>query len=67
MREKRPETPLLSKTTPSPANPARKLDILLHNGHALGVQRAEIRVFEQMHQKRFGGFLQGLNGVGLPP
>jgi hypothetical protein len=27
---------------------------------------AQIRILKQMHEKRFGGFLEGLNGVRLP-
>lgn len=30
------------------------------------MNRAQIRILKQMHQKRLGGFLKGLDGVGLP-
>lgn len=28
---------------------------------------AQIRILEQVHEKGFGGFLQGLDGLALPP
>lgn len=56
----------LTKTTPRPANPARKLDILLHDGHALRVDGAQIRVFEQVDQECLRCFLECLDGVRLP-
>ena len=42
-----------SKPTPSPSYPSRQLDILLHNGDSFGMYGAQVRVLEQMNQKRF--------------
>ena len=38
---------------------SRQLDILRHDGDSLGVDRAQVGVFEQANQVRFGRFLQG--------
>lgn len=58
-----PKRTTSTKPTPRPADPARKLDILLHDGHALGVDSAQIRVFEKVHQEGLGCFLECLDGV----
>jgi len=44
---------------------ARQLDVLGHDGHALGVDGAKIRVLEQTNQVGLGRFLQSSNGRGL--
>jgi hypothetical protein len=55
-----------AKTTPSPANPTRKLDILLHYRNSFGVDGAKIRVFEQVNQKGLSSFLERLDCMRLP-
>ena len=58
-----PQTPSFNvsgnstKTTPSPSNPPRQLNILLHNGDSFCMNSAQIRILEQMHQKGFSSFL----------
>ena len=37
---------------------ARQLDVLRHDGDALGVNRAQVGVFEQTDQVGLGGFLK---------
>ena len=44
---------------------SRQLDILRHDGDSLGVDRAQVGVFEQANQVRFGRFLQGQDRGGL--
>ena len=44
---------------------SRQLDILRHDGDSLGVDRAQVGVFEQANQVRFGRFLQGQHRGGL--
>ena len=44
---------------------ASQLDVLGHDGHTLGVDGAQVRVFEQTHQVSFAGFLQGHDGGAL--
>ena len=39
-----------------------QLDVLRHNGHALGVDGAQVRVLEEADQVGLGGFLQGQDG-----
>ena len=41
------------------------MDILRHDGDSLGVDRAQVGVFEQANQVRFGRFLQGQDRGGL--
>jgi hypothetical protein len=43
---KSPHTLQSAQTSPHTADPPRELNILLHNGHALGVDRAQIRILE---------------------
>ena len=45
---------------------ARKLNVLGHDGHALGVNRAEVRVFEQPDQMVLACLLQRLDRPALP-
>ena len=44
---------------------SRQLDILRHDGDSLGVDGAQVGVFEQANQVRFGRFLQGQDRGGL--
>ena len=41
------------------------MDILRHDGDSLGVDRAQVGVFEQANQVRFGRFLQRQDRGGL--
>lgn len=56
-----------SKPSPGAADSSCQLDVSLHDGDSLRMYGAQIGVVEQMHQKRLGGFLQGQQGVRLPP
>ena len=47
------------------ADAAGELDVLGHDRHALGVDGAQVGVFEEPHEVRLGGFLQRQNGVRL--
>lgn len=47
----------LAQVAPSSADASCELNVLLHNGDALGVDGAEVGVFEQTHEVGFGGFL----------
>ena len=42
-----------------------KLDVLGHDGDALGVDGAQVGVFEESDQVGLGGFLKGHDGRGL--
>eukprot|EP00964_Phaeocystis_antarctica_P113979 scaffold77957_cov68-Phaeocystis_antarctica.AAC.3 len=42
-----------------------QLDVLGHDGHALGVDRAQVGVLEEANQVRLGGLLEGDNGRRL--
>jgi hypothetical protein len=44
---------------------AGELDVLRHDGHALGVDRAQVGVLEEADQVRLGGLLQGDDGRRL--
>jgi len=44
---------------------SRQLDILRHDGDSLGVDGAQVGVFEQANQVRFGRFLQRQDRGGL--
>ena len=46
-------------------DPASQLNVLGHDGHALGVDCAQVRVFEEADQVGFAGFLQGHDGAAL--
>ena len=43
--------------SPLAADTARELDVLRHDGHALRVDRAQVRVLEQAHQVRLARLL----------
>lgn len=58
--------PRLTQTTPDTPDASSKLDILLHDGHALGMDGTEIGVLEKMDQKRLGGFLKSQDRMRLP-
>ena len=47
------------------ADAAGQLDVLGHDGDALGVDRAQVGVLEQADQVRLRSLLQGGNGAGL--
>jgi histone H3/H4 len=47
------------------ADAAGQLDVLGHDGHALGVDRAQVRVLEQTHQVGLASLLQGHHGAAL--
>lgn len=38
----------------------------MHNGYPLGVDGEEVGVFKEVDKESLGGFLEGLNGLGLP-
>ena len=42
-----------------------QLDVLGHDGHALGVDGAQVGVLEQAHQVGLGGLLQRQHRLGL--
>jgi hypothetical protein len=44
---------------------AGQLNVLGHDGHALGVDGAQVGVLEQAHQVSLGGLLQGQQGGAL--
>lgn len=44
---------------------AGKLDVFGHDGHTLGVDGAQVRVFEKTDQVGLAGFLQGHDGRAL--
>lgn len=56
----------LAQTTPDTTDSSSQLDILLHDGDALRVDGAQVRVFEQVDEERLCRFLQGLDGMRLP-
>ena len=47
------------------ADPPGQLDVLWHDGHALGVDGAQVGVLEQADQVGLGRFLEGLRTHGL--
>ena len=47
------------------ADAAGQLDVLGHDGDALGVDGAQVGVLEQAHQVSLGGLLQGQDGGAL--
>jgi hypothetical protein len=49
------------------ADPASKLDILWHDRHALGVDRAEVGVLEERREVGLRRLLERHNGVRLEP
>jgi histone H3 len=42
-----------------------KLDVLGHDGHTLGVDGAQVGIFEKTNEVSLGSFLQGHDGGGL--
>merc|ERR1719209_2920776 len=48
-------------------DPPGQLDVLGHDGDALGVDGAEVGVLEQAHQVGLAGLLQGHHGGALEP
>ena len=50
---------------PFPADAAGELDVLGHDGDPLGVDGAEVRVFEETDEVGLGGFLEGEDGAAL--
>jgi hypothetical protein len=58
----------LYPTGPAPdaSYPPGQLDVLLHDGDALGVDGAEVRVLKQVHQEGLGRLLQRQNRLRLP-
>jgi len=50
-----------------PSNTTSQLDVLWHNGHSLGVDGAQVCVFEQSHQVSLTGFLKSPNCCRLEP
>jgi hypothetical protein len=51
---------------PHPPDPPSELDVLLHDGHALGVDGAQVRVLKQRDEEGLGGLLQRHDGLRLP-
>ena len=51
---------------PLAADAARELDVLGHDGDALGVDSAEVGVFEEADEVGFSCFLEGENCRALP-
>ena len=47
------------------ADAARELDVLGHDGHALGMDGAKVGVLEEADQVRLSGLLQGEHGGAL--
>ena len=60
-------THLLSILRPLPADAACELDVLGLDGHALGMDSAEVGVFEEADEVGFGSFLEGQDRRALPP
>ena len=47
------------------ANTPSKLDVIRHNRDALGMDRAQVSVFEETNEVRLGGFLEGQHSQSL--
>lgn len=54
------------RAAPDAAYPPRQLYVLLHDGHALGVDRAQVGVLKQVHEEGLGGLLQRQYRLRLP-
>lgn len=54
------------RRTPGGSQASCKLNVLLLDGDALGVDGAEVCVVEEVDEEGFGCFLQGEEGLGLP-
>ena len=44
---------------------ASQLNVLRHDGHALGMDSTKVRVFKESNEVSFSGFLQGKDSRGL--
>ena len=49
------------------AQPAGEGEVFGLDGDALGVDSAKVCVVEEVHEEGFCGFLEGYNGLTLPP
>ena len=47
------------------SNSSRELDVFWHDGDSLGVDGAQVGVFEEADEVRLGGFLESHDGGGL--
>lgn len=56
----------LDRGSPGSAQTARKLDVLLLDGNALGMDSTQICVVEQIDQEGLGRLLEGSEGLTLP-
>ena len=52
---------------PLPADAPCQLQVLRHNGHALGMDRAQVGVLEEPHEVGLGGLLERQDGGALEP
>ena len=59
--------PHASELGPLATDPPGQLDVLGHDGDALGVDGAQVGVLEQAHQVGLAGLLQGHHGGALEP
>lgn len=60
-------TSRLAEAAPRPAQPPRELHVLCHERDALCVDRAQVRVLEQMHEESLSRLLQREDRARLPP
>src|SRR5690242_1224866 len=60
-------TILWESLCPLASDPSCQLDVLWHDGDSLGVDGAQVGVFEQTHQVGFSGFLKCGDGRSLEP
>lgn len=65
--EGRHRTQRLSETAPRPPQPPSQLHILRHERNALGVDGAQVRVLEEVHEERLRCLLQREDRRRLPP
>ena len=54
-------------SVPLASDSSSELHVFDHDGDSLGVDGAEVGVFEKSDQVSFGGLLEGEHGLGLPP
>jgi hypothetical protein len=59
--------PRIRRLRALPTDATRELDVLGHNGDALGVDGAEVGVLEQPDEVRLGGLLERRDGGALEP
>lgn len=57
----------LHRRTPRGSQSTGKLYVFLHDCDALGVNGTQVRVVEEVDEEGLCCFLQGSNGLGLPP